>query len=152
MFGRIKLISAYFIELNVNSLINSILSDDSFSEFILDLIRKDQLMEGVDGLGVSLGEYSFNTPTSSKTYEGKTASKGKGNKVILLDTSDFYDSGKIDLLPKQFNILFDTEKDDKDLSEVYGQAITYLSDEHLEIVKNSLRVKILQEIKTNIPK
>jgi len=128
-----------------------ILSNKSFQEFILDLNRKDQLMDGIDSLGVSLDNYSPFSQTETVSYKGKTATKGAGNPIILLDTAEFYDSFSIELSGNAINISANPIKDDTNLFTEYGKDILGLTKENTEVLINSLRVKILKEIKRNIP-
>jgi hypothetical protein len=152
MFKKLTALTEYFIKLDVNAVLFTILSDKTFQEFILDLNRKNQLMEGINSLGVSLREYSPFTPTETVSYKGKTASKGAGNPVILLDTAEFYDSFSIDLSGNAINISADPTKDDDNLFSLYGKEIVGLTKDSIELLITSLRVKLLKEIKDNLPK
>lgn len=151
MFRRVHKILDNIIALDENKLINEVLSVREFQEFIIDLNTEGQLRKGVNSLGVSLskigGDYSLRTLVIS-------AKKGRPKKskslVDLHDEGDLYRSFRIVIKPKSFIIEADTDKGDTDLLQRYGKDVLGLTDEHLQIVIDALRQKIIPLFKREI--
>ena len=150
-FNRVYRLLDNIIALNENQIINEVLSNREIQEFIIDLNTEGQLREGLDSLGASLsdigGEYSALTLKISK-------SKGRPKKspsiVDLHDEGDLYKSFRIIIKPKSFVIAADTDKGDTDLLQRYGKDVLGLSDEHLQLVIDAIRQKIIPIIKAKI--
>jgi hypothetical protein len=151
LFGRVHKLLDNIIALDENQLINEVLSNREFQKFIIDLNTEGQLREGVNSLGVSLSsggrEYSELTMKIS-------ARKGRPKRSISLvdlhDTGDFYKSFRIVIKPKSFAIEAETDKGDTDLLQRYGKDVLGLTDEHLQLVIDALRKKIIPIIKNKI--
>jgi len=115
-------------KINISKIVNAILRDKKVQVYILNLNRYEQLYDfGIDANGKSLGEYS------AKTIIIKEAKNQPFDHVTLKDTGDFYKSFKLIIGANEFEIDANTEKDDKDLAEVYGE-ILGLTDENVQIV------------------
>lgn len=139
------------IALNESQIINEVLSIKEVQEFIIDLNTEGQLREGFNSLGASLsdigGEYSLLTLKISR-------SKGRPKKsrsiVDLHDEGDLYRSFRIIIKPKSFVITADTDKGDTDLLQRYGKDVLGLTDEHLQLVIDELKEKIIPIIRRKI--
>ena len=151
MFRRVYRVLDNIIALDENQLINEVLSVREFQEFIIDLNTEGQLREGVNSLGVSLssigGLYSDRTITISLK---KGRPKKSKSLVDLHDEGDLYKSFRIVIKLKSFIIAADTDKGDTDLLQRYGKDVLGLTDEHLQIVIDALREKIIPIIKHKI--
>lgn len=133
------------INLDQDLIIGNILKDKDFQRFIIDLNTEEQLFEqGIDSLGVSLGEYSDFT---------KAVKKVKGQRldhITLEDTGEFYKSFAIKVQNGGFLIVADGQKDDTNLFEEYGKEILGLTDESLQIVIDAIKEKLIPIILTTI--
>ncbi len=133
------------IALNENQIINEILSNKEFQQFIIDLNTEGQLFEkGIDSLGASLGDYTDFT---------KAVKRIKGQRldhITLEDTGDFYKSFAIKVQNGGFLITADGQKEDTNLLEEYGKEVLGLTDENLQIVIDAIRQKIIPIIKAKI--
>lgn len=128
--------------LNLDDLwIGVVASSGKIQELIIDLNTEGQLFErGIDSEGQSLGVYSQFTK-AIKQREGLPF-----DRVTLFDSGDFYKSFKVSTSGNEVLIIADTEKEDKDLSEVYGEAIIGLTDESLEILSEFILPIIREKI------
>ena len=125
------------IALNENQIINEILSNKEFQQFIIDLNTEGQLFEkGIDSLGASLGDYTDFT---------KAVKRIKGQRldhITLEDTGDFYKSFAIKVQNGGFLITADGQKEDTNLLEEYGEVLG-LTDENLQIVIDAIKEKLI---------
>lgn len=140
-FGPLRKMAQNFIKLDVNAIINEILSDKSFQEFIISLNTDKQLFEeGINSLDVSLesigGAYSPFTVLIKKEKGQPT------DRVTLKDTGEFYDSFRITLNPTDFELDADPNKDDTNLFKEWGEDIVGLTDENLQLVIDVFREKL----------
>ncbi len=151
MFNRVYKLLDNIIALNENQLINEVLSIKEIQELIIDLNTEGQLREGLNSLGASLsdigGEYSLLTLKISKS---KGRPKKSRSLVDLHDEGDLYRSFRIIIKPESFIISADTDKGDTDLLQRYGKDVLGLSDEHLQLVINAIRKKIIPLFKAKI--
>jgi hypothetical protein len=116
------------------------LKDKGIQYKIEELITINQLYEkGIRGDGKSLGEYS------SYTKIKKQEASQKYSNVTLIDEGDFYDSVKLFLKSGIWYVDGETEKEDKDLRDVYGDEILDLTDENYGVV-----AEIIKEYAVNI--
>jgi hypothetical protein len=152
-FDRVKKILDNALALDENKIINQILSNKSFQEFIIDLNTEGQLFDkGINSLGVKLsdigGLYSEITITRSRK-KGKP--KKSRSHVDLLDTEVYYKSFVIRLFNDSFDIVSDPNKDDgTSLFERWGKEIEGLTQESLQIVIDAIREKIIPIIRARI--
>jgi len=113
-----------------------ILNDPRTEEFILDLIRKDQLFDkGIDSLGVELseigGDYSIATIEGIPgIFEGKRARGLPFDRITLFNEGDFYESFDIDIGKKEAEFTADYNKDGFDLRDRWGKNIVDLTEEN----------------------
>jgi hypothetical protein len=151
-FDRVKKILDNAIALDENKIINQILSNKSFQEFIIDLNTRDQLFDkGINSLGVKLSDIGGD-------YAGLTlelsAAKGRPKKsassINLFDTGDYYKSHKIVLSKDSFEIVSDPIKDDSNLYDDWGKDIVGLTEENLQKVRDAVTEKIIPIIKAAI--
>ena len=150
-FGAIVDLSNKFKALDINVLINTILSRPEFKKLIIQLNTKgqptSQLFElNVDSTGVQLssigGDYS--PFTLEKAREEGRPKKGASN-INLYDTGEYYDSFKVDfpsLAADYFLILSNPQKDETNLEDDWGQNLEGLTEKNLEL----LQEKILEEL------
>jgi hypothetical protein len=126
-------------------ILNAILRDKEFQKFIISLNQNDQLFdEGIDSLGVSLGDYSDFT---------KVEKKRKGDRfdhITLLDTGKFYKSFNVTVKNGGFEITADPVKDDSNLYDDFGKDIVGLTPENKQFVIDAIREKIITEIRKQI--
>lgn len=122
-----------------------VFSDAKFREWVLDLIRKDQLFkQGIDGDGDTIGYYSEFT-------ESLDPKKVAGTPYTLFDTGEFYKSFilyvysnyiEVDANPIKIN-----DKGEKEnLFWKYGENIIALTNENLD----KLREEFLQRFKKEL--
>ena len=120
-------------------------SDPAFRNYILDLIRNDQLFsQGIDSDGDIIGYYSEWT-------EMMNPDKRAGTPYTLKDTGEFYESMIIYIYDNLIEIDADPiKKNDKgeetNLFFEYGENIIGLTDENTEKVALILADKYRQEI------
>lgn len=122
-----------------------VFSDAQFREWVLDLIRQDQLFkQGIDGDGDIIGYYSEYT-------EMLNPEKVAGTPYTLFDTGDFYksfilyiykDAIEVDANPIKIN-----DKGEKEnLFWKYGENIIALTEESMA----KLRQEFLQRFKSEL--
>lgn len=100
-----------------------VFSDARFQQWILNLIKKDQLINaGVDEDGVVIGLYS---PVTQMINPKKIA----GTHYTLLDTGDFFKSMVIYLGTNFFDIDANPIKGNENLFTKYGEGIIGLTEE-----------------------
>lgn len=127
-------------KLDRNKVMKKVLSRKDLQLKMIEMNRNFQLFEeGIDANGRSLGVYS------RRTIEIKREKGQPTNRVTLKDTGQFYMSFKFKNEATEAYITANTEKDDKDLAEVYGENILGLTDESLfylrpEIVSDTRNV------------
>jgi len=120
-------------------------NDPNFTNYILDLIRNDQLFsQGIDSDGDIIGYYSEWT-------EMMNPEKEAGEHYTLKDTGKFYESMIIYIYDNLIEIDADPiKKDDKgketNLFNEYGENIIGLTDENLSKVALILANKYKTEI------
>ena len=144
------------INLNENAIINEILSNKDFQQFIIDLNTGDQLFEeGINALGVSLE--SIGGPYTEATIHGiPGVFKGKLDKgqpidrITLKDTGDFYKTFKIVLGESSFQIEADGKKDGDNLFTRWGKDVVGLTDENTQKVIDAIRKRIVPIIRERI--
>ncbi|MAF43741.1 MAG: hypothetical protein CMI54_06200 [Parcubacteria group bacterium] len=150
-FEPLKRMLNNIIRLDENALIKEILSDKKFQEFIIKLNTEGQLFEeGIDSLGVSLGDYSPATIEGTSSFEGKKDKGQRYDHITLKDTGDFYGSFKISLSNTSLNITADPKKDDSNLFDDFGKEIVGLTDKNLQIVINAIREKLIPKVRLKI--
>jgi len=144
-FERTKKLFNALIILDETKIINSILQNKDFQKFIISLNQNDQLFdEGIDSLGVSLGEYSDFTKVK------KLADGQRFDHITLLDTGGFYKSFVVTASNGGFTMTADPVKDDSNLFDDFGVEIVGLTKENLQIVINAIREKLLTKIREQI--
>jgi hypothetical protein len=120
-------------------------NDPSFTNYILDLIRNDQLFtKGIDETGEIIGYYSEWT-------EMMNPEKKAGTPYTLKDTGAFYESMIIYIYDNLIEIDADPIKknekgEETNLFYEYGEGIVGLTDENMEKVTTILADKYRQQI------
>lgn len=157
MFDELKQQVKVFTKLDINKLINKILKDRKFQEYILDLNRVDQLFQGIDSKGKELDGYAPYTEVLNAgvrfTYKGERRSKSAGTPIFLYDTGEFYGSFVINIGGDYFEIDADPIKVNEETGEVtdlflnFGVDILGLTDDNLQILINVLTEKITEAIR-----
>ena len=123
-----------------------IFSDAKFKEWVLDLIRQDQLFEqGIDGDGDVIGYYSEYT-------EMLNPDKVAGTPFTLFDTGDFYKSFILyiykDAIEVDANPIKVNEKGEKEnLFWKYGENIIALTEESMAKLRAEFLVRFRAELK-----
>lgn len=117
---------------DVNKILENVWSNPIVKKFIIELITEEQLYnKGIDGDGVSLGDYT--------TYSIEMKLRGDGDKridhITLKDTGGFYDSVEVVPYNKGFNTEANPIVDDgKNLYDRFGENIIKLSEENTKIL------------------
>lgn len=120
-----------FIEKNLSKFIGK--SALRHKNILEDAITEDQLFEkGEDGQGNPLGEYSNVTKFFKDNLAGGLGRSTRSDHITLKDTGVFYESVEVKLTSKGIEIIADTQKDDNDLVEQFGEAILFINDENLD--------------------
>jgi len=150
-FDRVKKILDNALALDENKIINQILSNKSFQEFIIDLNTEGQLFDkGINSLSVSLGNYAATTIEGTSSFRGKKDKGQRFDHVTLHDTGEFYKSFKIVLKKISFEIVANPVKDDSNLFDDWGRDIVGLTEENLQIVRDAVKEKIIPLIKKEL--
>jgi len=146
-FQPLRDIADRIININIHVVINTIIQRKEFKDYIIHLNTNDQLFdEGIDSLGVSLGEYSPFT---------KEAKKEKGlpfDRITLFDEGDFHQSWEVDatnLNADYFEIKADPIKEDgTNLFKEFGINVLGLTEENTSKLSNKLieaiRIELLR--------
>jgi hypothetical protein len=123
-----------------------VFNDGAFRQWVLDLIRQDQLFEkGEDGDGDVIGTYSEFT-------ESINPEKVAGTHYTLFDTGDFYQSFilyvyknyiEIDANPIKINHKGETEN----LFYKYGEEIIALNQANLDKLREQFLIRYREEIR-----
>ncbi len=151
-FDRVKKILDNAIALDENKIINQILSNKSFQEFIIDLNTEGQLFDkGINSLGVKLSDIGgLYSPVTIELSKAKGRPKKSASSINLFDTGDYYKSFKIVLFNDSFDIVSDPIKDDSNLFDDWGKEIEGLTEENLQKVIDAIRSKIIPIIRARI--
>lgn len=108
---------------------------------IVKILQKRLLTKGTNSKGDIIGLYSLATEFISN---GK---KEQGEPFTLFDTGDFYASMFVVVFRDSFMIEADGQKDDGNLFEKYGENITGLTNENLQIIKTKLQAHYINYAK-----
>lgn len=151
-FDRVKKILDNALALDENKIINQILSNKSFQEFIIDLNTEGQLFDkGINSLGVKLSDIGgLYSPVTIELSKAKGRPKKSASSINLFDTGDYYKSFKIVLFNDSFDIVSDPIKDDSNLFDDWGKEIEGLTEENLQKVIDAIRSKIIPIIRARI--
>ncbi len=155
-FERTLLLLDTLINLDENKIINAILKNKDFQQFIIELNTKGQptsqlFEDGIDSLNVSLGNYAGTTIEGVKgKFKGKREKGQRFDHITLEDTGEFYRSFKIKVSNGGFTITANPVKDDNNLFDDFGEEIVGLTKENLQIVIDAIREKILTKIREQI--
>lgn len=134
--------------INEDAIWVKIVDSEEIKSIIIYLNTEKQLFEkGVNSEGVSLKEIGGNDFTDSGyspvTIEIKKRKGGKGGKIsniTLYDTGDYYESHKVKVTKKGFEITADPQKSDGNLFVDWGKEIVGLTDESLQTLINELLI------------
>jgi hypothetical protein len=119
---------------DVNKILNNVWNNFKVREYIIKLntegLPTSQLYnEGIDSLGVKLGEY---TPY---TVQIKLSKNQRVDHITLRDTGGFYESFTVKPNSKGFTILANPIMDDgTNLMDRFGKEIEGLTDENIKIL------------------
>ncbi len=151
-FDRVKKILDNALALDENEILNRILSNKSFQEFIIDLNTEGQLFDkGINSLGVKLSDIGgLYSPVTIELSKAKGRPKKSASSINLFDTGDYYKSFKIVLFNDSFDIVSDPIKDDSNLFDDWGKEIEGLTEENLQKVIDAIRSKIIPIIRARI--
>lgn len=124
--------------------------DKDIQSFIITANRIDQLTQGLNSDGELIGTYKSEYFNESFTFEGKSYEKIVGKPYNFIDTGTFFRSFKIAVFQDGFSIVADTEKEDGDLIDKFGNNILGLTTESLdELVKKMLPL-FIDEVRKEI--
>ena len=151
MFEDLRRLAKGVLALNANLIIQQIILNNNFQEYILDLNRRDQLFEGINSLGVELDSYSEFTEVLLEgdranrfNYKGKSKKKLAGEPVFLFDTGEFYDSFTLEVNTDALIFDADPIKDDgTNLFNEFGSDILGLTPENTQKLVILLSEKVV---------
>lgn len=116
--------------------------DTKTKETIIDLIQNKQLKEkGVDGLNQVIGYYSYSTELITK------GRKQQGEHYTLQDTGDFFNSMRVEITDALLYVSGDGKKGKDNLYKKYGDYITTLNEDSLNVIKEIIKGKYVQYIR-----
>lgn len=132
--------------LSVNDLVDELGEHPEFIDLIIELNTKKQLYDrGINSKGESIGDYSLYTK-AIKDEKGQIF-----DHVTLNDTGKFYESFKVYInSQKDFVITADTIKDTSDLIVDWGREILGLTDESLNVLRESAKNILIPYVKSVI--
>jgi len=132
--------------LSVNDLVDELGEHPEFIDLIIELNTKKQLYDrGINSKGESIGDYSLYTK-AIKDEKGQIF-----DHVTLNDTGKFYESFKVYVnSQKDFVITADTIKDTSDLIVDWGREILGLTDESLNVLRESAKNILIPYVKSVI--
>lgn len=130
-------------QLSINKISVEVYKRQEVISIILKGNRTNQLAKGLDAEGRVVGIYSKMTDIMNDgkvfTFDGQSYSKIEGEPYNFIDTTEFFTSFAIRILPDGFIIIANDEKDDGSLTEKYGSQLLGLTDES----KSELAQKIV---------
>lgn len=143
------------ISLKPKHILVKVYEDELIQEFIIDLNRIDQLFKkGERTDGSTLGKYSeFSEALSEGEVFGFGGDSGTKRKttsehIFLLDEGDFYRSFDVKISKTgSFKIEANDIKEDKKLSEVYGQEILGLSGDSKTKLAQEILSEVIEEVR-----
>lgn len=132
--------------LNINDMVDELGEHPEFIDLIIELNTKKQLYDrGINSKGESIGDYSLYTK-AIKDEKGQIF-----DHVTLNDTGKFYESFKVYVnSQKDFVITADTIKDTSDLIVDWGREILGLTDESLNVLRESAKNILIPYVKSVI--
>lgn len=136
--------------LNIDDLAFQIASTKELQDLVIELNTKDQLFDkGEDSTGRTLE--SIGGAYSPFTVSLKQAKGQPTNRITLFDTGDFYASFRIIPVKGQgFTIDSDTQKDDTNLIDEWGEDIEGLQDDNLQLVIDLFLDELLRKVNKEI--
>jgi hypothetical protein len=154
-FERTRQLLNTIAQLDETKIINAILNDKDFQEFIIRLNTKGEptsqlFEEGIDSLSISLGNYAATTIEGTSSFEGKKDKGQRFDHITLEDTGEFYKSFKIEVSNGGFKMTANPVKDNSNLFDDFGENIVGLTKENLQIVIDAIREKIILSIREQI--
>lgn len=148
MFKRLTSLAESVKKIDADILFNQFAKDENLKENMVQYNTIDQLFNlGIDSDGRTLGQYSASTIEGTKNYLGKKQKGQRFDHITLKDTGAFYDSFKV--IPTQDGLLIvaDSEKDDTNLRDTFGNEIIGLTDENFSKTVAEMRLKSILFIK-----
>lgn len=116
--------------------------DTKTKETIIDLIQNKQLKDkGVDGLNQVVGYYSYATELITK------GRKQQGEHYTLEDTGYFFNTMRVEVTDALLYVSGDGKKGKENLYKKYGDYITTLNEDSLNVVKEIIKDKYVQYIR-----
>lgn len=116
--------------------------DTKTKETIIDLIQNKQLKDkGVDGLNQVVGYYSYATELITK------GRKQQGEHYTLQDTGYFFNTMRVEVTDALLYVSADGQKGKENLYKKYGDYITTLNEDSLNVVKEIIKDKYVQYIR-----
>jgi len=150
-FEPLRKLSNEIIQTDINKIVNSILKNTDFTEFILDLNRIDQLFEQgiqIDGSIVTSGVTQHNpTPSAysdyteklnegrSFSYKGSTSkTKIRGDVYHFVNTGSWFNSFRLILKDDSF-LITATDVHGFSMEGEYGQVLGLTEESKQELIK-----------------
>lgn len=140
------------IALDVDKIINQILSDKEFQQWMIELNTKGQLFnQGINSLGVKLsdigGDYS---PVTIEISKKKGRPKFSESHIDLHDTGKYYKTFKIVITKTEVNVISDPDKGDNNLYTDWGKDIVGWTDEHKQQIFDAIKERFLPVFKKQL--
>ena len=150
-FQPLRNLANTIIDSNVNKIINLLIEKRDFTELIIELNTDKQLYEeGIDSLGVSLGNYAATTIEGTANFEGRKSKGLRFDHITLFDTGQFYKSFEVIIRNENDAFFFidaDPMRDDTNLFDEWGADIVGLTDKSKEILGDKLKVELQKEVR-----
>ena len=158
MFEQLKQLAENTINLDVNEISVSVFHLQEIKQFIIRLNRVEQLyLEGLDVNDNIIGTYSYTTALlageESYIFNGLVSNKKVGEPYTLYDSGIFYESFRVMVGKDGFVITANTQKEDGDLMNKYGEILGLtqnskheLGQKMLPFLTEAIRESILKEV------
>ena len=150
-FQPLKDLANLMIDSNINKIINTLIKRPEFTDLIIELNTQGQLYEeGVDSLGVSLGNYAATTIEGTASFAGRAERGLRFDHITLFDTGDFYKSFKVVIRNESDDFFFidaNPIKEDTNLFQEWGEDIVGLTQDSINVLNDKLRTELTKEIK-----
>lgn len=116
--------------------------DSNTKEYLIKLVQNNQLIDkGVDGKGQVIGYYSYATELLTK------GRKQQGEHYTLQDTSEFFDSMRVEVSEALLWITGNGSKGNENLYDKYGEWITTLTEENTDKLRQIVKNKYVEYIR-----
>lgn len=145
-----KTLAKYKAAANMDAIFQEIVADKDFQQFTIELNTKGQLFnEGIDSLGVSLGDYAGTTIEGTSSFRGKKEKGQPFDRITLFDEGKFHASFRVETGGNNFllKITANPNRGDTNLFDDFGKEVVGWTEESLQIIIDAIREKIVPLIK-----